>query len=348
MTISGFFERVKLNVKFGDKYFHENYTWLFNHLKHCQQVELDDLIDALQSSHYYETNTNMPETYNKLLQTDNDIESLYKIFEPNLPCIRNQKVYINDKFGTVYEGAKQSYIKKHILQNWVDEFHSYNFNNSVDKMLCGFILYLMYVRIHPHFDGNGRMGRYLFLENKLLKDKDNFCPLSIVLSKFIDIVDVHMEEIYKLLDESVNSNSTEEDYYKLNINTKILKKIYYIIYISVTFRHCVSAHDELIRKELLDVTIKHKRDINVPIKPTISSKWEKKKYDNYFMMFFDKYDDFKYIFCLTKSNHEVGRSTTLKISKEHKNRNLLLAKYLNVWIDYETHRKLIKDFGITY
>jgi Fic family protein len=39
-----------------------------------------------------------------------------------------------------------------------------------DKIIVMFACYLLYERIHPHIDGNGRMGRLIFLEKYILID----------------------------------------------------------------------------------------------------------------------------------------------------------------------------------
>jgi fido (protein-threonine AMPylation protein) len=58
-----------------------------------------------------------------------------------------------------------------------------------------FACYLLYERIHPHEDGNGRMGRLLFLEN-IYNLADSFVPLSTAL-RYNKQVKQLMNEIFK-------------------------------------------------------------------------------------------------------------------------------------------------------
>ena len=258
---------------------------------------------------------------------------------------------MNDVFGTIYTSAKQTYINieygaerrgRSPLQEWVNKFHECQFENKIDKILCGFILHLLYVRIHPHFDGNGRMSRYLFLENKLCMKEStipgsayalSFCPLSKILKEgqrpefpkktCLELPMKYMNDIYNFIDESIDVNTAkEEDYYKLKINNKILKKIYYIIYISVCYKYCI-------------------------------------KYNNKIIDSFNNYNDFKYIFCLGKAQHErasspedlrseVEKSTTIRISDGHRTRNQKLANEINKLLNFDRHVQLIKEFGITF
>lgn len=309
MALSGFFDSIHVNIKFTEEHCHKRFNILFDHFKHEYNVDIEDVIVALKSSHEFETNEKMnKETYEHILNEENNIERIYRIIEPKLPCKRNKMVYINDSFGTVYKGAKQSYINIPRLQIWVNKYHDYEFENKVDGMLAGFILYLLYVRIHPHFDGNGRMSRYLFLENKL--NNINFCPLSKILNERL-LPTKYMNEIYEYVDASINpDNVKEEDYYHLKIDNKLLMKIYYVIYISVCYGYCLKLDAELI-KLINDI------------------------------------DDFKHIFCLGKVLRNVGDTlTTIKISNERRQRVNKFVERINELLDFETHKEIINGLGI--
>lgn len=161
----------------------------------------------------------------------------------------------------------------------------------------------------------------------------SFCPLSKILKEgqrpefpkktCLELPMKYMNDIYNFIDESIDVNTAkEEDYYKLKINNKILKKIYYIIYISVCYKYCI-------------------------------------KYNNKIIDSFNNYNDFKYIFCLGKAQHErasspedlrseVGKSTTIRISDGHRTRNQKLANEINKLLNFDRHVQLIKEFGITF
>jgi Fic family protein len=115
-------------------------------------------------------------------------------------------------------GIEYSKIDISRLQRWVDLYHSYSFNSPGEKLIVGYILYLLYERIHPHEDGNGRMGRYLFIENKLsyfqfdYESKDNLYSETSFRGY---LGDFHMSIQYK----------NEADYYKLTIGNKLMSKI---------------------------------------------------------------------------------------------------------------------------
>ena len=88
------------------------------------------MIDELKNSYEFEKNENMKqEIYEKIMKEDNDIEKIYKIIEPKYLCQRNKAVYVNDMFGTIYTGAKQTYINIKYLQEWVNKFHESQFKN---------------------------------------------------------------------------------------------------------------------------------------------------------------------------------------------------------------------------
>lgn len=153
-SLEYFFNNLKLDIQFEDPNFHYEITDIFTHFKHEYPTTDNDIIEELKESYEYETSKQMkPEVYETLMKQDNTITTIYSILEPKYNVKRNKAVHLNDMFGTVYTGAKQSYIDIDRLQQWVDMFHSYEFESNTDKLLCGFILHLLYVRIHPHFDG---------------------------------------------------------------------------------------------------------------------------------------------------------------------------------------------------
>lgn len=279
--ILDFFNSINLNITIDDSALYR-YRHMFDHLKYNnEQPSNDDIRELLSMSYKYETNENISTTMlNNIMSTPNNIYQLYTIIEPKKPCKRNRMVYIMDAFGSVvHKAAKQSYIDINRLQQWVNGYHNWNFEDPVDKLLCGFILYLLYVRIHPHEDGNGRISRYLFLENRLMSC---ICPLSETLHNHLYITWDAMNEVFKWLDSTINSDTaTSNDYYRLHIPSKIIRLIYYIIYTSIIYRYCIKASDKC--KQYIDnmdykyiictgktpinnITNEHKRNIKAIIR----------------------------------------------------------------------------------
>jgi hypothetical protein len=314
MSLETFFENLNLNIRIDEPELILNYRNMFRHFNNEYISTLNDIREELNASVIFETNTEMsPDTINKLIDvTDNDIPTLYNIIEPKKCCKRTRAVYIeNDYSELVFTGAKQSFIDINVLQHWVNYFHAFQFENTTDKMFCGFILHLLYIRIHPHEDGNGRMSRYLFLENAKLEGQFNFCPLSKILNENLKLPNNDfMKHIYDWIDSTILNYDalTKESYYELVISTNILKRIYYVMYITICYKYFTKYCD--ISKQL-----------------------------------FSK-EGFKYTFCVCRQKTLPGKSTAIldiygaKRMKEH-------IRIINQFLDYNTHKNLIREeFGI--
>lgn len=110
MSVLDFFHKLDLDIELGDEFICDGYTNMFDHFRHEYVYNENDIIEAFNDSQLYETNTPFDHNmYTKLINTDNDIIKLYNIIEPKLVCKRNRSIHINDHFGTVYTGAKQSH-----------------------------------------------------------------------------------------------------------------------------------------------------------------------------------------------------------------------------------------------
>ena len=150
----------------------------------------NDPILSLTHSYQYEGASCNFSQLVEIVESPNSIEKLIHIIEPtNETTIRTDPVIVcgNVFYGTnsmrvdaLHVGANYKQIKLDILQSFVDDYYKFDFENEVQRLFAGYVLYLLYERVHPHSDGNGRIGRYLFLENPKLPQ---MIPLSIALNK---------------------------------------------------------------------------------------------------------------------------------------------------------------------
>ncbi|KAA6331876.1 MAG: hypothetical protein EZS28_053338, partial [Streblomastix strix] len=126
----------------------------------------DKINDAIE----YLKNTKVPQ-----------IEGLYEaLFKRE--TFRHCSVYVSDKnnskiISAANVGIQHENIDPNDLQQLVDFAYEYDQPN---KIMVLFACYLLYERIHPHEDGNGRMGRLLFLEN-IYQLTGSYVPLSTAL-----------------------------------------------------------------------------------------------------------------------------------------------------------------------
>ena len=185
----------------------------------------DDVVDKLQK------------------YSGNDIQEIHKILtKGKYPFKRNLSVAVVDDYAEpIHFGLKVSQIDYDFLQKCVDKYYSYQFSSSLEKTFCGFLLYLFYIRIHPHQDGNGRTGRYLFLENIKLFGTENYFPLSTIMK----LHGISMNPIYKVIDIT-EEHADKSVYYTFNFSDKIVKQIIHILYVTLLYKHLMIKDNKLV------------------------------------------------------------------------------------------------------
>ncbi|KAA6390058.1 MAG: hypothetical protein EZS28_014419 [Streblomastix strix] len=178
----------------------------------------DEINDAIE----YLTNYRVPQ-----------IEGLYQaLFQRE--TFRHCSVYVSDKnnskiISAANVGIQHENIDPNELQQLVDFAYEYDQSN---KVMVLFACYLLYERIHPHEDGNGRMGRLLFLEN-IYQLAESFVPLSTALRHNKQIKQL-MNEIFKNISfgeimKKRQIKSGDATIYRVEISEIDLNKFYEII-----------------------------------------------------------------------------------------------------------------------
>ncbi|KAA6397501.1 MAG: hypothetical protein EZS28_006969 [Streblomastix strix] len=154
------------------------FTISFNDDGYDQIDKVIDMIDAdrlmyknIMDSNYIEqdilpkNNINDAIDYmksNVVPQIDELYEALFK-----RETFRHCSAYVSDKnnskiISVANVGVQLENIYPKELQELVDFAYGYDQSN---RIMVLFACYLLYEHIHPHEDGNGGMGRLLFLEN---------------------------------------------------------------------------------------------------------------------------------------------------------------------------------------
>ena len=167
------------------------------------------------------------------------IEELYDIIFTGKTCYRQStdpyggfvgvKKGKSIKLDEYYNiGMNASSLNPEIMQELVNEFYEGKFYPNVNQEIVSMLCYLFYERIHPHHDGNGRMGRILFLENTF---RNISFPISFILTK------LRMPELMQNIFNEINfggkqkyigdipKSREDKEYYTLHVTDSLLKNI---------------------------------------------------------------------------------------------------------------------------
>ena len=154
-------EMIKINLKASNEFEHDKMS-----------DETIDNVDKYLASH------DVPQ-----------IVELYNVMFPGKKCFRDNFVGVYKRqnlhnFRTEFYniGINPKEIESLNLQEMVNYYYHYlqSEEQIIDSDILGFILYILYERIHPHEDGNGRIGRLLFIENVY---HHAYFPFSVLLKK---------------------------------------------------------------------------------------------------------------------------------------------------------------------
>lgn len=204
------------------------------------------------------------------------ITELYSLLFKNNNCYRSPEDKLggfdgigkkNNKWREEFYniGMKASDINSEQLQNLVNHFYQMQ-TDKFDVEVWGFIFYLLYERIHPHHDGNGRIGRLLFIENvhNLI-----YFPLSEIVSKLRQpelIQNIYNKVNFKYIhNKSYGDNIkyiNSEEYYKLYVDDELLRNIFKCLCICKEFKILYYVFRNAKRKNAIVTKLLRSKDLN--------------------------------------------------------------------------------------
>ncbi|CAL6094545.1 Conserved_hypothetical protein [Hexamita inflata] len=161
-----------------------------------------------------------------------NVDSLHNLIEPTCEFIRKSDVFIGLRqsyinFSCQHCGLNPEHLQELQIQNLVNWFYKNQIN------LCpiiSFICYLLYCRIHPSLDGNGRMGRLLFLENLNL---ERYYPISFIIDILRDgsLQQLYNQSNFKLIKQNEHNIQypLANEYYIIKLDKNYVKLIIKIL-----------------------------------------------------------------------------------------------------------------------
>ena len=161
-----------------EKLLYHNYKYEKDVKKLTDDVK-QDVFNYLNSLDFHEP----PDLYklNKLMGINNGLRT-----EPIYVSVNNVMLDATDRhFKCNHLGMDPKDLQKiendNYLQNMLDEFYKYfDENITLDDIIKDFYCYIKFELIHPFEDGNGRLGRLIFLEHPF---NNNMFPFSEMLEK---------------------------------------------------------------------------------------------------------------------------------------------------------------------
>ncbi len=203
--------------------------------------KIKSLLNAYRSySNYFQINSlkSIREAYDKIILPTLDSKDDY----PDGHLFRKNSVDITNGISIVHKGFSNE--EKIILG--LEEFIKIYNNKEINYLLRGLISHFMFETIHPFYDGNGRLGRYLF-SLLLMKEKEYILGLTVSNAfasnkeKYYKALEVgrsydqggcineYIEECISLLskkiEESIKELSSQKEYLDMYVqNNKYTKK----------------------------------------------------------------------------------------------------------------------------